>query len=117
VRGSLAARTLTAIHQDVECPSLSPDGTRIAFKQDIGGSTPRWRIAVLDLATDQVVPLTGESHNVDDQVEWLDDDTLLYGLSRTGHAGVSDIWEINTTKGAEPSLFIEQAWSPSVVRS
>jgi hypothetical protein len=47
----------------------------------------------------------------------LDDDTLLYGLPRAGKAGVSDIWEINTHPKAKPSMFIEQAWSPSVVRS
>ncbi|AXT85852.1 hypothetical protein C6I20_12095 [Aeromicrobium sp. A1-2] len=117
VRGDLAAQTLTAIHQGVECPSLSPDGSQIAYKKDVGGATPDWRIAVLDLATGHESVLRGEQHSVDDQVEWLDADTLLYGLPRANHAGVSDIWEIDTNPGSEPSLFIEQAWSPSVVRS
>lgn len=117
VRGDLAARTLTAVGKGAECPSLSPDGSRVAYKHDIGGSTPHWQIVVLDLATGRRTALTGETRTVDDQVEWLDDDTLLYGLPRTDEAGVSDIWKIDTDAGAEPSLFIEQAWSPSVVRS
>lgn len=117
VRGSLASRTLTALREGAECPSLSPDGTRIAYKRDIGGSTPHWRIAVLELATDQQITLDGETRSVDDQVEWFDDSALLYGLPRGDTAGVSDIWKINTNPGAVPSLFIEQAWSPSVVRS
>lgn len=117
VRGSLTSRTLTALREGAECPSLSPDGTRIAYKRDIGDSTPHWRIAVLELATGREITLDGESRSVDDQVEWLDDHTLLYGLLRRDAAGVSDIWKININPGAEPSLFIEQAWSPSVVRS
>lgn len=117
VRGSLTSRTLTALREGAECPSLSPDGTRIAYKHDIGGSTPNWRIAVLDLTTGQEVTLDGEARSVDDQVEWFDDDTLLYGLARRDAAGVSDIWKIDTNREAEPSMFIEQAWSPSVVRS
>ncbi len=34
----------------VECPSLSPDGTRLAFKKRIAEPS-EWRLAVLDLAT------------------------------------------------------------------
>ena len=49
VKGSISARTLTAIHDGVECPSLSPDGTRIAYKKNTGGTlTPHWRVAFLD---------------------------------------------------------------------
>jgi hypothetical protein len=29
IEGSVAARTAKVIHDNVECPSLSPDGTRI----------------------------------------------------------------------------------------
>ncbi|MRK00822.1 hypothetical protein GEV27_04740 [Aeromicrobium sp. S22] len=116
-RGDLSARTLTTLRKGAECPSLSPDGSQIAFKHDVGGSAPYWQIVVLDLASGRAVTLDGETRNVDDQVEWLDDDSLLYGLPREGETGVSDIWRIRTTSGAKPSIFIEQAWSPSIVRS
>jgi len=117
VRGDLAARTLTSVADHVECPSLSPDGTRIGFKQ----ATQRdgqtwWTPAVLDLATGERTVLAGETRNVDDQVEWLDDDTLLYGLARDDEPGVTDVWELDTRADAKPQLLIEQAWSPAVVR-
>jgi dipeptidyl aminopeptidase/acylaminoacyl peptidase len=117
VQGSLGSRTLTAIHEGVECPSLSPNGSKVAYKHNIGGSTPHWQIYVLDLETEREIALVGEDRSVDDQVEWLGDDTLLYGLSRADEAGVSDVWRIRTTPDAKATLFIEQAWSPSVVRS
>ncbi|WCI08774.1 hypothetical protein PJ267_01290 [Arthrobacter sp. OVS8] len=41
VKGSISARTLTAVHDGVECPSLSPDGTRIAYKKNTGVRWPR----------------------------------------------------------------------------
>lgn len=116
VRGSLGSHTLTAIREGAECPSLSLNGSKVAYKHNTGGSTPHWQIAVLDLATGHEVVLSGEDRSVDDQVEWLDEDTLLYGLPRTGEAGVSDIWQIKTDPGSHPLLFIEQAWSPSIVR-
>jgi hypothetical protein len=116
VEGDLEDRTLTSITQAVECPSLSPDGSRIAFKElgTVEGQKG-WTPAVLDLATGERTVLTGETHNVDDQIEWLDDDTILYGLPRTDEPGVTDVWSLDTTAGAAPQLFIEQAWSPTVV--
>lgn len=117
MRGNLAARSLVAIKETAECPSLSPDGTRIAYKKNISDSSiPYWSIAVLDLASGQETILP-EKRNVDDQMEWLDDSTLLYGLARDGAVGDSDIWSIPADGTADPRLLIEHAWSPSVVRS
>lgn len=115
VRGDLKKRTLTSIHETAECPSLSPDGTRIAYKKNITpGPVPHWNIAVLDLSTGKETVLA-ESRSVDDQVEWLDNDTLLYGLPRASAVGDDDVWSIKAAAGAAPQMFIEHAWSPSVV--
>lgn len=116
-RGSLARRTLTTIAEHVECPSLSPDGTRIAYKELVEHeSGPWWTPAVLDLATMRRTALRGEQRNVDDQLEWLDGDTLLYGLARDDDPAVTDVWALDTRPDAEPRLYVEQAWSPAVVR-
>lgn len=116
VRGDLRARTLTSVADHVECPSLSPDGTRIGFKQ----ATQRdgqtwWTPAVLDLGTGRRTVLAGETRDVDDQVAWLDDDTLLYGVPRDDEPGVTDVWALDTNAAAVPVLLVEQAWSPTVV--
>ncbi|ABM10657.1 hypothetical protein FHR86_003685 [Paenarthrobacter ilicis] len=116
VQGSIAARTLTAIHDNVECPSVSPDGTRIAYKKNVGGPlTAHWNVALIDLATGTETVLS-EKRSVDDQIEWLDDQTLLYGLADETTEGDSNIWKLPTDPASQPSLFIEHAWSPSVVR-
>ena len=117
VRGTLAARTLTAVTENAECPSLSPDGTHVAYKKRVGsGPVAHWAIAVFDLASGTETVLS-EKRSVDDQVEWLDDSTLLYGLLSTETPGDSDIWSIGTNVDAKPAKFIEHAWSPSVVRA
>lgn len=116
VRGDLAHRTLTSVRENAECPSLSPDGSSVAYKVDVGDGQTWWTPAVLDLATGRQTLLTGEKANVDDQMEWLDDNTLLYGLPRKDQPGVTDVWSLDTRAGARPRLLIEQAWSPSVVR-
>ena len=115
VRGSLADRTLTALRENAECPSLSPDGTRIAYKKSGGEAAPFWSIAVLDLASGEETVLSGEQRSLDDQLEWLDDSTLLYGMPRTDEPGVTDVWSIGLTAGAAPAVLIPQAWSPAVV--
>lgn len=115
VRGDISKRTLTSILKTSECPSLSPDGTRIAYKKNtVLGPSPHWNIAILDLASN-IETVLAESRSVDDQVEWLDNNTVLYGMPRAGAVGDSDIWSIPSTAGASPQLFLEHAWSPAVV--
>jgi len=92
VRGDVAARTLTTLHGNVECPSLSPDGTRLAYKKRVPGASPDapWRLYVLDLRTMRETP-TAEHRNIDDQALWSDNTTLTYALP--GDYG-SDLWTV-----------------------
>lgn len=75
MRGDLRTRSLTALRENVECPSLSPDGGRIAYKFRSG---QRWRLHVLTLATGADTALAETAH-IDDQPAWLDGDTVAYG--------------------------------------
>lgn len=116
MRGSLSDRTLRAVASNAECPSLSPDGRHIAYKKRRGATMPvHWDIAVLDLAThkEQLIRLP---NGLDDQLEWLDDRTLLFGQPRPNAVGDSDVWRLDAAAGSTPELFIEHAWSPSVQR-
>lgn len=118
-RGDLDERTLVTLLDGVECPSLSPDGTRLAFKHDArepGAATPHWTPAVLDLDTMETTVLDGEERNVDDQITWLDDATLLYGLPRADEPSTTDVWALPADGATAPVVAIPQAWSPSVVR-
>jgi Tol biopolymer transport system component len=94
------------IAEDVECPSLSPDATRLAFKLRKGGS---WRLHVLDLKTGRRTPLA-ETRSVDDQVEWLDDGRILYGYQ-------GDVWVVPADGKGRPRVYLNDALSPAVVRA
>ncbi|MFF7471744.1 TolB family protein [Streptomyces sp. NPDC008092] len=92
VRGDLRARTVTTLHPNVECPSLSPDGTRVAYKKRVKGlpKDAPWRLYVLDLRTMRETPLA-ETRSVDDQAVWKDTHTLVYALP--GDYG-ADLYEV-----------------------
>jgi hypothetical protein len=106
VEGDIETRRARVIHSRVECPSLSPDETRIAYKQRQGNE---WRLHVLDLASGRETALA-ETRSVDDQVEWLDDGRIMYGL-------LGDVWVVPADGSGRPRVYIPDALSPAVVRS
>ena len=115
VKGDLATKTMTEVHETAECPSVSPDGTRVAFKVNISKtSTAYWNIAVMDLSTGKVTMMP-DKRDVDDQVEWLDDSTILYGLPHSGTPGDYDVWQSAADGSGSASVLIQHAWSPSVI--
>jgi Tol biopolymer transport system component len=108
IEGSVSGRTARVIHENVECPSLSPDGTRIAYKRRTGVGKRPWQLSVLDLETMRETALA-EGRNFDDQAEWLDDDTVMYGLDE-------QIWVVPADGSGQPRRYIAGADSPAVVR-
>jgi hypothetical protein len=108
VEADLQTRTGRIIRENVECPALSPDNTRIAFKKRVDSGNGPWRFTVLDLKTMRETPLA-ESRSVDDQAAWLDDDHVLYGYENA-------VWVVRADGSDRPRLYLEGALSPSVVR-
>jgi len=111
VEGGIAARQMRVLRVNVECPSLSPDGTRLAFKKLVGRtvSGPVWRFHVLDLATMTETPLA-ETRSVDDQVEWLDDHRVLYQIG-------PDLWTVPADGTGEARRYMRSALTPAVIRT
>jgi len=117
VEGRVSGRTARVIRDGVECPSLSPDGSRIAFKsRAIDQGRRIWRVRVLTL-TSSAEAVLAEPRSIDDQVEWLDDHRILYGLpTEAAGSGSSDVWVAAADGTGTPRIFIHDATSPAVVR-
>jgi dipeptidyl aminopeptidase/acylaminoacyl peptidase len=115
-KGSIRENVITTLQSDAECPSLSPDGKTIVYKKRNGQPSGHWRLASYNVATGKET-LLAETRNVDDQVDWLDNSHVLYGLPRSGsQAAIDDIYSVPADGSGSPSLLIPQAWSPAVVR-
>jgi hypothetical protein len=116
VRGSIAQRKIVTLHEDAECPSLSPDGKHIVYKQRGNLPLGKWRLVDYDIASRKVTPLA-ETRSVDDQVEWLDNAHVIYGLPRSrSQTAIYDVWSVPTSGSGTPKLLIPQASSPAVIR-
>jgi hypothetical protein len=103
VEGSVSEESMTVLREGVECPSLSPDGKQIAYKSRIGNEA-RWHLRVLDVATleDHAV---AEERSIDDQVEWLDDETLVYSDGR-------NVYTVPADGSGSATLLVRDATSP-----
>jgi hypothetical protein len=109
MKGDLVARTLQDVRQTAECPSLSPDGVKIAYKKRTSRLGP-WELAVLDLRSGKEVTLPG-TIGIDDQAAWLDESRLAYGKSsQVGQK--SAIYSVAADGSSPPSLMISDASSP-----
>jgi hypothetical protein len=115
VRGDLGLRKLTVLRENIECPSLSPDNRLIAFKKRVGPDAAPWRFYVLDLATLTDRPIAAETRSIDDQIEWLDDDHVLYAVRRSIPSSL-DVWVAPLDNSAPARVFMSEAESPIVVR-
>jgi hypothetical protein len=105
VEGDVSARRMRVLRENAECPSLSPDNRRIVYKKDLGG---RWRLTALDLGTMQETSLA-ETRSVDDQVEWFDDEHVLYDAS--------GVWKLRVDGKGRPEKLLADARSPVVLRA
>jgi hypothetical protein len=117
LEGDLSVRQARVLRENVECPSLSPDNTRLAFKKREGGGLRpvTWRLSVLELRTLEDRPLA-ETRSVDDQVEWLDDRHVLYSLPEAMEAtAATDTWVVPADGSGQPRLFMSKAYSPVVL--
>jgi dipeptidyl aminopeptidase/acylaminoacyl peptidase len=118
VRGDAERRTATVVRNGVECPSLSPDGRRIAFKKRATTTGPvHWHIAVLEMERG-IETVLDERQSVDDQLEWLDDGRVLYSMpaGESGSSATTDVWMIATDGRGTPELLLSGAYSPAVQR-
>ncbi|MGW4856475.1 TolB-like translocation protein [Streptomyces sp. NPDC004288] len=114
VRGDLTDRTVTTLHQNVECPSLSPDETRIVYKKRVAGAPADapWHEYALDLATLRETALA-EPRSVDDQAVWLDDRTVSYSLP--GDFG-ADLYSVPADGSGAPRRLMTAALAPAFLK-
>jgi hypothetical protein len=103
----VSTRQARVIGEHMECPSPSPDGTRIAYKRRIG-KQDRWRLHVLDLRSGRDHALA-EPRSIDDQPEWLDDATIVYSDDRNVYAVPAD-------GSGRPHRLVARASSPVALR-
>ena len=119
VLGDIAARRMRVVTDDVECPSLAPDERHLVFKRTRGGGTG-WQLWAMDVSTRERWPITEDGRDVDDQVEWLDNDHVVYGMvAGPGLPELSlGLWlsDIRQNAGQNQRLYAHAATSPSVVR-
>jgi hypothetical protein len=117
IEADISMRTARIVADDVECPAVSPDGRRIAFKKrEMPGGRLVFRLSVLDLAS-RVVTQLAETRSVDDQPEWLDNARVTYAIASETSPGSTDVWMVPADGTGSASRLISGAWSPAVVHT
>jgi hypothetical protein len=119
IEGNVAERKARVVHENVECPSLSPDGRKVAYKRRLmNEGRVGWQLQVLDLASMQDTPIA-ERRSIDDQLEWLDANTVLYSVPETANDETpsTEVWMAGLDPSRAPQRLLQKAYSPAVVRA
>jgi hypothetical protein len=112
VIGSARQRRLRALSANgFTSEGLSPDGRRLIVKRvsDRGF----WQLSILDLESMSERPLDHGTRSIDDQVDWLDDRTIVFHDATGSSTG---IWRMAVDEQTGPELLVADAYSPVAVR-
>ena len=112
VAGSVSERRLSTIRTGVASEALSPDGRRLAVKRLLP-ERGFWQLAVIDLATWQEHDLSQGPRSVDDQVEWLDADHVVY---HDVDGESTALWMLSIDGISAPRVLVKDAYSGAVQR-
>ena len=110
IRGDLVTHKAETVRPGAECPSLSPDQTRVAYKKRLG-RLGQWELVVLDLKSGTEKTLPG-SLGIDDQAAWLNNTTLAYGKPAS-NGGSPTIYASAADGSGQPMVLVTNASSPS----
>ena len=105
---------MNVVYENATCPEVSPDGSTLVVKERRGDF---FQLVAIDTATGARRDLA-ESRSVEDQVEFLDNSTIIYGLPNEAEGTEAqpawDVWALNLNGGA-PQLIIPFADSPAAI--
>jgi len=110
--GSIGEQRLTTLRSGVANEALAPDGRHLVVKR-LNDERGVWQLAVIDLRTWVERDLNQGPRSVDDQVEWLDNDHVMF------HDVVDDttaIWLLPIDGIAAPRVFVRDAFSGTAQR-
>jgi hypothetical protein len=112
VAGAISERRVSTIRTGVASEALSPDGRRLAVKRLVP-ERGFWQLAVIDLATWQEHDLSQGPRSVDDQVEWLDDEHVVY---HDVDGESTALWMLPIDGVSAPRVLVKDAYSGAVQR-
>lgn len=115
VEGTISTSTMNVVHENATCPEISPDGSTLVVKERTEGDF--FQLVAIDVATGTRRNLP-EARSVEDQVEFLDNGTIIYGLPNEAEGTESqpawDVWSLDLN-GGQPQLIIPFADSPAAI--
>ena len=110
--GSVRERRLSVIRPGIASEAISPDGTNLIAKRLVR-ERGFWQLVVIDLQTWTEHDLPQGPRSVDDQVEWFDDNHVVYhDVDDEGTA----LWLLPVDGSSGPRVLIKDAYSGAVQR-
>ncbi len=100
---------------DVECPSLSPDNARIAYKQRTGYGRSGHVVDLGARPGDARTPTTARASQHHDQLHWLDDTRVLYARTSDNDVASTEQGTGATDGSGDPERYWAHAYSGTLV--